>query len=192
MNFPLISLQDWQLYKYHGCYRSIIKVNYCCANKGDSHNKCGSNALGTYFPTPWITNGNRTDRGTQFVDMLWTEVCRLVKITRRLSTAFHPKTDGATERANQELETYLRIFISFQQEDWAFQLPIAMMALNSRVSQSTGLSPFFMTHGYHQLIMDFTMPEEQGSSLSLAEQGRQLLERWRNSADMAMAVAQKA
>ena len=111
-----------------------------------------------------------------------------MKITRRLSTAFHPETDGATERANQELETYLRIFTSFQQEDWAFQLPIVMMALNSRVSQSTGLSPFFMTHGYHQSIMDFTVPEEQDSSLSPAEQGRQLVERWRNSADMAKAA----
>ena len=118
-----------------------------------------------------------------------------MKITRRLSTAFHLETDGATERANQELETYLRIFTSFQQEDWAFQLPIAMMALNSRVSQSTGLSPFFMTHGYHQSIMDFTVPEEQGSSLSPAEQGRQLVERWQNSVDMAkaaMVVVQEA
>ena len=70
-----------------------------------------------------------------------------------------------------------------------------MMALNSRVSQSTKLSSFFMTHGYHQSIMDFTMHEEQGSSLSLAEQGRQLVERWRNSVDMAkaaMAIAQEA
>ena len=117
-----------------------------------------------------------------------------MKITRRLSTVFYPETDGATEQANQELETYLCIFTSFQQEDWAFQLPIAMMALNSQVSQSTGLSPFFMTHGYHQSIIDFTVPEEQGSSLSPAEQGRQLVERWRNSADMAkaaMAVAQE-
>ena len=72
-----------------------------------------------------------SDHSTQFVNMLWTEVCRLVKITQRLSTVFHPERDGAMERANQELETYLRIFISFQQEDWAFQLPIAMMALNS-------------------------------------------------------------
>ena len=118
-----------------------------------------------------------SDHGTQFVSMLWTEVCRLVKITWRLSTAFHSETDGATERANQELETYLHIFTSFQQEDWAFQLPIAMMELNSRVSQSTGLSPFFMTHGYHQSIIDFTVLEKQGSSLSLAEQGRQLVER---------------
>ena len=105
-------------------------------------------------------------------------MCRLVKITQRLSTAFHLETDGAIEQANQELETYLRIFTSFQQEDWAFQLPIAMMVLNSQVSQSTGLLPFFMTHGYHQSIMDFTMPKEQGSSLSPAEQGRQLVERW--------------
>ena len=70
-----------------------------------------------------------------------------------------------------------------------------MMALNSRVSQSIGLLSFFMTHGYHQSIMDFTGPEEQGSSLSPVEQGRQLVERWRNSADMAkaaMAVAQEA
>ena len=70
-----------------------------------------------------------------------------------------------------------------------------MIALNSRVSQSTGLSPSFMTHGYHQSIMDFTVLEEQGSSLSPAEQGRQLVEHWRNSVDMAkaaMAVAQEA
>ena len=118
-----------------------------------------------------------------------------MKITRRLSTAFHPETDGETERANQELETYLRIFTSFQLEDWTFQLPIAMMALNSQVSQSIGLLPFFMTHDYHQSIMDFTVPEEQGPSLSPAEQRRQLVERWRNSAHMAkaaMAVAQEA
>ena len=120
-----------------------------------------------------------SDHGTQFVNMLSTEVCQLMKITRRLSTVFYPETDGAPERANQELETYLRIFTSFQHEDWAFQLPIEMMALNSRVSQSTGLSSFFVTHGYHQSIMDFTMPEEQGSSLPLAEQERQLVERWR-------------
>jgi transposase InsO family protein len=60
-----------------------------------------------------------SDRGSQFVSMMWGEVCRLLKITRRLSTVFHPETYGATERANQELETYLRIFTTFEQDDWA-------------------------------------------------------------------------
>ena len=135
-----------------------------------------------------------SDRGSQFVSMMWGEVCRLLKITRRLSTAFHPETDGATERANQELETYLRIFTAFEQDDWALQLPIAMMALNNRVTQSTGMSAFFMTHGFHQSLMDFTIPEEQGSSLSPAEKGRKLVEQWSHSADMAktaMAIAQE-
>ena len=45
-----------------------------------------------------------------------------------------------------------------------------------------------MTHGYHQSIIDFTMPEEQGSSLLPAEQGRQLVEHWQNSANMAKAA----
>ena len=70
-----------------------------------------------------------------------------------------------------------------------------MMALNSRVSQSTRLSLLFMIHGYHQSIMDFTVLEEQGSSLSPAEQRHQLVEHWQNSANMAkatMAVAQEA
>jgi transposase InsO family protein len=135
-----------------------------------------------------------SDRGSQFVSMMWGEVCRLLKITRRLSTAFHPETDGATERANQELETYLRIFTAFEQDDWALQLPIAMMALNNRVTQSTGMSAFFMTHGFHQSLMDFTIPKEQGSSLSPAEKGRKLVEQWSHSADMAktaMAIAQE-
>ena len=52
-----------------------------------------------------------------------------------------------------------------------------------------------MIHDYYQSIMDFTVPKEQGSSLSPVEQGRQLVERWRNNADMAkiaMAVVQEA
>ena len=95
---------------------------------------------------------------------------------------------------NEPIKSWRCIFTSFQQEDWAFQLPIAMMALNSQVSQSIGLSSFFMTHGYHQSNMDFTVPEDQGSSLLPTEQGCQLVERWRNSANMAkaaMAVAQE-
>ena len=108
--------------------------------------------------------------------------------------AFHPETDSAKERVNQELETYLRIFTAFEQDDWAIYLPIAMMTLNNRVTQSTGMSTFFMTHGFHKSLMDFTIPEEQGSTLSPTEKGRKLVEQWSHSADMAktaMAIAQE-
>ena len=81
---------------------------------------------------------------------------------------------------NEPIRSWRRIFASslhFNRKIGLFQLPIAMMTLDSRVSQSTGLSPFFMTHGYHHSIMDFTVPEKQGSSLSPAEKRHQLIER---------------
>jgi hypothetical protein len=42
----------------------------------------------------------------------------MVETSRRLSTAFHPQTDGKTERLNAILETFLRIYVSFEQDDW--------------------------------------------------------------------------
>jgi hypothetical protein len=71
-----------------------------------------------------------------------------MKILRRLSTAFHPETDGFTERMNQELKAYLRCFISYYQNDWEQLLPIAMLAINSRISFVIEFSPFFATHDY--------------------------------------------
>jgi hypothetical protein len=71
-----------------------------------------------------------------------------MKILRQLSIAFHPETDGFTERMNQKLEIYLRCFVSYYQNDWKQFLPIAMLAINSRISSVIGFSPFFATHGY--------------------------------------------
>ncbi|KJZ68122.1 hypothetical protein HIM_12487 [Hirsutella minnesotensis 3608] len=90
-----------------------------------------------------------SDRGTQFTSRLWQRLCELLRVKQRLSTAWHPETDGATERANQEVERYLRIFATYAQDDWDELLPAAMMAINNHNSASTGLSPFFITHGYH-------------------------------------------
>ncbi|KAK1914303.1 hypothetical protein P3342_007549 [Pyrenophora teres f. teres] len=83
------------------------------------------------------------------LSLLWGRMCSLLKITRRLSTAFHPETDGSTERMNQELEAYLRCFVSYYQDDWEQLLPVAMLAINGRTSSVTGMSPFFATHGYN-------------------------------------------
>jgi len=58
-----------------------------------------------------------------------------------LSTAFHPQTDGQTERVNQELEQYLRIFCNFQQDNWAELIPFMEFAHNTRSHSATGKSP---------------------------------------------------
>lgn len=83
-----------------------------------------------------------SDRGSIFTSAFWSEICFQLRIARRLSTAFHPQTDGQTERQNQVLEHYLRIFCCEQQDDWAPMLLIAEFTYNNTVHSSTGTSPF--------------------------------------------------
>ncbi|KAK1918625.1 hypothetical protein P3342_001674 [Pyrenophora teres f. teres] len=87
----------------------------------------------------WLPNAITSDRGSQFVSVLWECLCEVLKINRRLSTAFQPQTDGATERMNSVWEAYVRAFISWSQDDWATYCPMAQIAINGRDATSTGL-----------------------------------------------------
>jgi len=71
----------------------------------------------------------------------------MLEIDSKLSTAFHPQTDGQTERMNQELEQYLRMFIDHQQEQWPEWLGTAEFAYNNKVQTSTKVSPFKANNG---------------------------------------------
>ena len=64
-----------------------------------------------------------------------------------MSTAFHPQTDGESERLNQELETYLRLFCVDHPTQWKDHLPFAEFAHNQRPHQSTKMSPFEVMFG---------------------------------------------
>ena len=59
-----------------------------------------------------------SDRGPQFAAELIKELNRILGIETKLSTAFHPQTDGQMERMNQELEQYLWFFVDYRQKDW--------------------------------------------------------------------------
>ncbi|KAI0990791.1 hypothetical protein K3495_g17396, partial [Podosphaera aphanis] len=66
-----------------------------------------------------------------------------------MSTAFHPETDGQTERFNAVMEQYLRSYVSYQQDDWVKWLPMAEFAANNQISTSTQATPFFGNYGFH-------------------------------------------
>lgn len=105
-------------------------------------------------------NAITTDRGTNWTSRFWKRLCELTKMEQRLSTAYHPQTDGATERANQEAQTYLRAYVAYTQYDWINCLPAAQLAINSRdVMSLGGISPFFATHGYHVHPIQNTISE---------------------------------
>ena len=93
-----------------------------------------------------------SDRGTVFTSKFWSTVCYHLKMKSKLSTAFHPQTDGQTERQNQTLEQYLRAYVNFQQDDWVYWIPLAEFAYNNSVHGSTGYTPFFLLMGYHPEI----------------------------------------
>src|ERR1700733_11671735 len=64
-----------------------------------------------------------SDRGPQFTSKVMQEVWKKLNVKSTMSTAFHPQTDGETERVNQELEQYLRVFGNFQQDNWVNLIP---------------------------------------------------------------------
>ncbi|RYN98817.1 hypothetical protein AA0121_g13479 [Alternaria tenuissima] len=107
----------------------------------------------------WLPDAITSDRGSQFVSLLWERLCEILKINRRLSTAFHPQTDGSTERMNSVWEAYIRAFISWAQNDWAQLCPMAQIAINGRDATSTGVSPFFLQHGYNVDPLQLEVPQ---------------------------------
>ena len=87
-----------------------------------------------------------SDRRPQFAAELTKELNRMLGIKIKLSTAFHPQTDGQTERMNQELEQYLQFFIENRQKDWLKWLAAAEFAINNKIHMATKVSLFMANY----------------------------------------------
>ncbi|KAL5597079.1 uncharacterized protein BROUX77_007027 [Berkeleyomyces rouxiae] len=94
--------------------------------------QCAERFLQCHLKHHGFPHALTSDRGSNWTSEFWTHLCRLAGIERRLSTGFHPQTDGATERMNQEVLAYLRAFVTYSQYDWPDLLPSAMLSINNR------------------------------------------------------------
>ena len=83
-----------------------------------------------------------SDRGPQFTAGIMRELNEMLEIKSKLSTVFYPQTDRQTERVNQQLEQYLRMFIDHRQEQWPEWLGTAEFTYNNKAYSSTQTSPF--------------------------------------------------
>ena len=90
-----------------------------------------------------------SDRDSRFTSATWQVFLARLGIRPRMSTAFHPQTDGQAERVNQTIEAFLRPFLNQEQDDWADLLPIAEHAYNNSATTATGMSPFYANYGWH-------------------------------------------
>jgi len=88
-----------------------------------------------------------SNRGPQFTAGVMRELNAMLGINSKLSTAFHPQTDGQTVRMNQELEQYLRMFIDHRQEQWPEWLGTTEFAYNNKVQTSTKVLLFKANNG---------------------------------------------
>ena len=130
-----------------------------------------------------------SDRGPQFASKVTKELYGLLGIERKLSTAYHPQTDGQTERLNQELEIYLRIFTTNEQDRWVDWLHLAEFTHNNRVHSSKGMSPFYIVMGYNpkpfpQVFRPTNVPELNQRLKLIGQAQDEALAAHRNSQQM--------
>src|SRR5712671_4923814 len=115
------------------------------------------------FPHYGLPKKVISDRDPRFASNFSRELCDLLRIKQNISSAYHPQTDGQSERTNQSLEQYLRLYCGSQQKEWAFWLPLAQYTWNSWPNASTKKSPFELILGYvplaHQPSREANIPD---------------------------------
>ena len=101
------------------------------------------------FPQHGLPSTIISDRGTQFVSYFWQALCETLGIKTLLFTAFHPQTDGQTERTNVIIKMYLHMYVNYMQNDWAWWCPSAEFAYNNHISEVTKCTSFFANSEQH-------------------------------------------
>ena len=93
-----------------------------------------------------LPNSVVSDRRPRFAEAFWKWLCNRFGIDRRLATAFHPESDGQTERVNPAMEQYIGAHVNYLQDGWPAWLPLAESAANNQSSETTCVS-FFGLYG---------------------------------------------
>jgi len=107
----------------------------------------------TFLGEVWKLHGLPTeiisDMDAKFAGDFWESLRKMLGVKRGMSTAYHLRTDGQTERSNQVLEGYLRTFVNYDHNDWYQLLPLAEHAYNNSATNAHMMTPFFANCGFH-------------------------------------------
>ena len=87
------------------------------------------------------------DHGPQFASKVFQAITKGLDIKHKMSTAFHPQTDGQTECLNQELEIYLQMYCAYEPDKWIKHLPIAEFVHNHRTHEGLKQTLFHLMYG---------------------------------------------
>ncbi|KAF8759769.1 hypothetical protein RHS01_01831 [Rhizoctonia solani] len=115
-----------------------------------------------------------SDRGPTFNAKFIRHLYKRLDIKPTYSTAYHPQTDGQTERIQREAEIFIRMFGNHRQSDWVSLLPLAEFALNNLKQTSTGKSPFQICYGFNPR---FSVGQKSDKSVPNADEHAEFLEK---------------
>jgi hypothetical protein len=114
----------------HSLTKGIILVP--CMKLGATTDATATIMLNHVFKQFGLPDKVITDQGPQFASGIFCELMKHLGVQTSLSTAYHPQTDGTTERFNQEIEAYLSIYCTSRPEDWVDTLPVLEFTHNNR------------------------------------------------------------
>ena len=129
----------------HGLMKGVI---YCPCTKNIDSKGVAQLFFTNVFPQFSLHSKVISNSGPQFASAFAQELAHLLQYNVTLSMAYHPQTDGETERVYQELETYLRLLASNKPEEWSKLLPMVEFAHNSATHSITQRTLFSLMMGY--------------------------------------------
>ena len=103
----------------HGLMKGVILIP---CNKSLTADQCAKLLLDNVYKQFGLMDKIISDRGPQFAAKSFKELLKLLQIKLALSTAYHPQSDGTTERVNQEIEAYISIFCTNNPKEWSNML----------------------------------------------------------------------
>ncbi len=90
-----------------------------------------------------------SNRDSQFISIMWQSLCKWLKITANLSTAYHSEIDDQSKWANQDVEWELRIYCNYMQNDWAKWLSMIEFSENFNIFSIISMTSFYFNKNFH-------------------------------------------
>lgn len=116
------------------------------------------------------------DRDKLFISQFWQALHKLTGVKLKMSTSYHPETDGSSERTNKTVNQCVRFHVEHHQKGWVHALPIIRFNFMNTVNKSTGFTPFQLQMGRSPRVMP-PLTTVAGDATPTDVLARQIIER---------------
>lgn len=139
-----------------------------------------------------------SDRDSRFMSQFWQTLWSLLGTDLNMSTAYHPQSDGQTERANRTVEEILRAYTNYKQDNWDDCLTAVEIACNNSVQASSQMTPFSLNSGYEfhlpidSMVRDSNVTSQQPRVTSVNDAAEQCIQALKDNIEKAKEYLKKA